>query len=257
MPPPFVKATPEQPELPGFEGLDEERRLLEKRADRRLRSGLQAQLSAALPEGTTPETVSGAEQRAIAASGPLRDGLYASLVEGAMLGADIARQQVEATGIAVDWTLVNAGAREWARQYAGQLINDLNETTARVLREAIAGWIDNELTYDDLLKEIGDAFGPERAERIASTEITRAYANGSRLGWQQSGVITEMTWATAQDERVCPICGALEGQVVKVEGGQFVHPGGEGKERWAGTVYPEPPAHVRCRCWLRPVVRWV
>ena len=240
------KATPEQPELPGFEGLDDERRLLERRAARRIKEGLAAQLAAALPEGTTEQTVAGAEQRAIAANQVLRDGLYSSLVEGALLGVDIARQQVEVGGISVDWTLVNIGARDWAQQYAGTLVTQIDEVTARAIGKAVAGWIENTLTYDELLKQIGDLAGPERAERIASTEITRAYAEGSREAWAASGSITLMRWRTSQDERVCDVCGSLDGQVVQVIGGEFVHPGGEGLEKLAGTRYANPPAHPRC-----------
>ena len=229
-------------------------------------AGLRAQLAAALPEGTTEQTVMGAENRAIEASQTLRDAVYSSLVSAALLGTDTGRRQTEALmgvgkqdgfggSLSVDWTLVNAEAREWAREHAGELIVDLNETTARVLRNAIAEWIDNKLSYDDLLREIGDAFGPGRAKRIAETEITRAYAEANRLAWQRGGVITQMIWATANDERVCAICGALDDQVVSVEGGEFTHPGGEGdRARFEGTVYANPPAHPRCRCWLRPEV---
>lgn len=248
--------------MPGMDGLDDERRLLEKRAQRRIGKGLAAQLAAALPEGTTEDTVSGADLRAIAASGPLRDGLYASLVEGVLLGVDVGRRQTEArqgvgkdAGIGVDWTLVNAEAREWARFYAGQLVTGLDETTAKALRQALAEWIQNSLTYDELLKEIGEAFGPERAARIAETEITRAYAEGNRKAWKDGGVITEMVWRTANDERVCPECGALDGQIVAVEGGEFVHPGGEGREKLWGRTYNQPPAHPRCRCWIVPETR--
>lgn len=37
-------------------------------------------------------------------------------------------------------------------------------------------------------------------------------------------------WVTAQDERVCPECGPLDGLV------------------WESAVGPTPPLHVNCRC---------
>src|SRR6185369_17774692 len=101
--------------------------------------------------------VSGAEQRAIDASQPLRDALYAMLVDAVLLVTDTGRRQTETllgvaakavsdaynTAQGVDWALVNADAREWASQYAGQLVRGINETTTTVLRKGLAEWIDN------------------------------------------------------------------------------------------------------------------
>lgn len=85
--------------------------------------------------------------------------------------------------------------------------------------------------------------GEDRAEAIAITEITRAISRGEEFAAgliQKQGVLLECVWWTAQDERVCPICGELHGRI----------------ELFWVDEYPDgPPAHVRCRCRKRWRVR--
>lgn len=81
--------------------------------------------------------------------------------------------------------------------------------------------------------------GEDRAETIAITETTRAISIGEELAGivaKSQGVLLEAYWETAQDERVCPVCGALHGVA----------------EMYWVDEYPNgPPAHVRCRCRKR------
>ena len=89
------------------------------------------------------------------------------------------------------------------------------------------------------------AFGEQRAQMIAVTETTRAFAEGERqagleLKEKYPDVPVVKTWMTNEDERVCPICGGLDGQEVAID---------EAFE-FEGVEYPEPPAHPNCRCWM-------
>jgi hypothetical protein len=43
-------------------------------------------------------------------------------------------------------------------------------------------------------------------------------------------VVVWTVWRTAADERVCPVCGPLDGM------------------EWPSDVGPQPPAHPNCRC---------
>jgi SPP1 gp7 family putative phage head morphogenesis protein len=77
---------------------------------------------------------------------------------------------------------------------------------------------------------------------IAVTEITRAYAEGQRLAgealrqeWPDARVTK--TWFTNNDDRVCEICAPLDGKTVALDD-EF------------GMDIQQPPAHVRCRCWI-------
>jgi SPP1 gp7 family putative phage head morphogenesis protein len=81
----------------------------------------------------------------------------------------------------------------------------------------------------------------QRAEAIARTETATALNNGRMELWTQlqaeGGLPHDQKhkWITAEDERVCNICGPLDGKTVLI-GQPF--PGG----------YSGPPAHVMCRC---------
>ena len=161
---------------------------------------------------------------------------------------------------------------EWLDSYSFELIRDLDQTTQDALRGAIQRWAQNGLPLGDLVDELVTLgiWSRERAELIASTEITRAYAQGQIRAWQQTGVVRSMRWNTANDERVCPICGPLggleigedgaipgsigqqlAGGIVTELGSPFLHPGGNGRAgRFEGRTYEAPPAHPRCRCWV-------
>lgn len=88
----------------------------------------------------------------------------------------------------------------------------------------------------------------ERARRIASTEMQEAIHEGERQFWVQAAERGEVNrsqmrkrWFTVQDDRVCPICEPMHGQIQKFD--DNFH-GGEG---WQGG---RPPAHLQCRCFL-------
>ena len=79
-----------------------------------------------------------------------------------------------------------------------------------------------------------------RALVIARTEIIRAHAEGQldsleMMGVEEVGVMVE--WATAGDDRVCPLCLPQEGQVYKIDQAR-------------GMI----PLHPNCRCAWIPVV---
>lgn len=90
-----------------------------------------------------------------------------------------------------------------------------------------------------------------RGYNIARTELAFAYNQGSYEGTKQAqekGYMGETVkvWCTADDERVCQICGALEGSQVAMDA-DF-----EFDTKLAGPANPTirrvPPAHPSCRC---------
>ena len=89
----------------------------------------------------------------------------------------------------------------------------------------------------EMTKEIS-ALTQSRAMMIARTEIIHAHAEGQldafeKLGVLQLGVKAE--WVTAGDDRVCPQCLPLEGQIFTVEEAR-------------GKI----PLHPNCRCSWTP-----
>lgn len=155
--------------------------------------------------------------------------------------------------ITVDWTRPNENAQAWARQYSFDLVRGLQDTTqAQVqanianLQKDISDFFERPTTLSQLRGNIGkyipdwqDRLGhvwssTERAEMIATTEVTRASVQGDldSVNFLKSDYGIDMipVWQTSRDEKVCPICSPLHN---KRQGDNWTDP---------------PPAHVNCRC---------
>lgn len=171
-----------------------------------------------------------------------RDALRQALIEGVDLGVKTADGQFKGIGFGFDYTLVNKDARQWADNYSYELVSGISETTQAHLRQTIKQWIDNGLPLRNLKRELAPIFGRDRAELIAVTEVTRAYAEGNRIAYGASGVVEEIIWRTSNDERVCPVCGPLADRFAPLKTG------------FAGVRTGFPPAHPRCRCWIVPKI---
>jgi SPP1 gp7 family putative phage head morphogenesis protein len=143
--------------------------------------------------------------------------------------------QASKLGLAVDFDLVNTAVLERAGTFTNEWWAALERSTREGLRKAIQANIETGAPLRTLIKDIEPLFGKARAKVIASTEVTRLYAEGNREAYASAGV-EEVEWRTVNDALVDPICEALDGQRSSVGGGQT------------------PPAHPNCRCWLAPVV---
>ena len=143
------------------------------------------------------------------------------------------------TGISFDPAIINQEALRWARTYSQELVQGLTNTTRNQISEAVSAFIQTPgMTIGDIESLIEPAFGPVRAQIIAATETTRAYAMATNevqalLQQETPTLETVQVWNTMQDELVCPICGPLEGAPKSV---------------WEAEFPNGPPAHPNCRC---------
>ncbi len=86
-----------------------------------------------------------------------------------------------------------------------------------------------------------EALGRQRAQVVARTELITSSNAGQHAAWNEAraqGLITgteRKVWETAEDERVCPICMALDGEQV-----------GLNELFSEGIMFPPP--HPQCRC---------
>jgi SPP1 gp7 family putative phage head morphogenesis protein len=76
-----------------------------------------------------------------------------------------------------------------------------------------------------------------RLESIARTEVSRAMTEAELNGYERSEVVERVEWATAEDERVCPICEPKDGKTYTLDEAR-------------GLI----PIHPMCRCDFIPVV---
>ena len=131
---------------------------------------------------------------------------------------------------------------------------EITDTTRRRLRRALIEWVEEPTTFPHLVQRFTQIVNdPARAEVIAATEVTRAFAEGTHRCYIQAGV-RAMRWYTAQDERVCPICGPLHGTIVGIND-MFSNalPASQQIAR-ADLSFARPPAHSRCRCGIGAVI---
>ena len=94
----------------------------------------------------------------------------------------------ESVGGGADWAGVNTEAAQWARKYVGKLIGNVTDTTKKGVREAVANWVETGAKLPDLVDSLAPQFGKQRAELIASTEVTRTYDEANDLTRQSVGL---------------------------------------------------------------------
>ncbi|HLE03061.1 MAG TPA: hypothetical protein VI729_00385 [Anaerolineales bacterium] len=153
-----------------------------------------------------------------------------------------AEAALEVSPVGVDWVVVNQRAVTWANQYGYDLVQGLTGTQRDLTREAVGNFFSQNQTLSQLRDRLEGAFGPIRADMIATTEVTRAATEGERALVNlltEQGLAFRDIWETSADELVCPRCAPLDGQERGPTG--YIHPD--------GTVYDGPPdPHPRCRC---------
>ncbi len=174
--------------------------------------------------------------------GGFRDALAQMLQETASLGVQATVSKLHGVGIGFNWQLANLRAAEWANTYSYELVHGINETSRRVIGDALAAWVESGEGLEALIAQLESTFGPVRAEMIAVTEATRAYSEGSFAGYEQAGLRRRppeadrppahprcrcwpgvqqehdgswsYVWFTARDEQVCAICGPRHETVI-------------------------------------------
>lgn len=253
--------------MPGEDGSDKEREKLERKHTELIYRALQQLMHKVVPAGTTVDNITPEEavNRYREHESILRDAMVAMLTDGAMLGADVGRAQVDwlmgvgkaATITGVDWDLINEdvlawvmgggalGGNQFGQGYANAVTAAMATTSERQLRTLIGEWVRNDLTYRQLVDDLSrTVFSRSRAEMLSVTEITRSFFRGNIESWRRYG-ITRFRMRTAFDERVCGLCGPMNGQEVELDG-PLVHPD-------SGAQYFGLPIHPRCRCFASPV----
>lgn len=144
------------------------------------------------------------------------------------------------------------------KQWRAQFETELDDLTIEI-RRAIGQGVINGEGIDDVMRRVASSMGVSTDRRrgmVGSAERRGYRANFNRVQVITRTVINQMSnagaidayransdilsgyeWLTAEDERVCPECEALDHQVFSFHS----------KE--------QPPAHPNCRCTVIPVIK--
>jgi SPP1 gp7 family putative phage head morphogenesis protein len=158
-------------------------------------------------------------------------------------------------------------ARLYTRTYdnLASVTTDAVPLVRNILSAGLAGGTNPREMARRLTNEI-ETLQKTQAEVLARTEIINSYSTSSLARFDRAGtnqVKVSGEFATADDQRVCPICDALEGNIYstdEVREGTFEfdaeesdHP--DAVPSMSGEYRIQPPVHPVCRCCLYPVVR--
>jgi SPP1 gp7 family putative phage head morphogenesis protein len=216
---------------------------IEQRSAEEINKGFQSMLSDMFPDGAaddSPEKIAARVKKNTRANGKVKAALIKALQESTDLGVSFSVKQLgDSVAVGFDWTLVLSEARDWAQKYAGELIKQIDETSKAHVQAHVARWFDEGKPLQSLINDLTPLFGENRAQLIAVTESTKAAAMGQQMSLAASGVCNTIIWAAVGDELVCSVCGPRDGTTSPLD-----------KPNFDGIGLP--PAHPRCRCFIRP-----
>lgn len=149
-----------------------------------------------------------------------------------------------------------------------ELLQDVTEDMSREIRDELTEGLRDGDHSSKIASEISDRVqkvGKHRATVISRTEVINAYSEGSLQQYKDvdvEQVTLEAEVLTAQDERVCEICKAVEAMGVfsldRIENGvvskEQLQTYADDDVSLPDTRWnPKPPIHPQCRCTLLPV----
>lgn len=149
------------------------------------------------------------------------------------------------------FTLIDKDALDFMVNYDLVLAGDIRRELADGIKHTVLSGIVTGKGTDDIVRDLGRVIEDKesfrhagsrvftkaqyRMEMIARTEVLRAHNQGRIKFYGEVGV-RKLEWMTVQDERMCPICGDLDGRVFDIDS------------------FPSQPAHPNCRCCALPIV---
>jgi hypothetical protein len=140
---------------------------------------------------------------------------------------------------------VNDRAVDWAEENAADLVTGIEDATRDMLRSTIASGLADGMTAEEIASSIEDgyAFGEERSQLIAETEIASANSEGALAGYEEAaneGISVKKSWLILDD--ACDDCQ------------ENADAGAIDLDEMFPTGDDAPPAHPNCRCVLVPEV---
>jgi hypothetical protein len=134
------------------------------------------------------------------------------------------------------------------RAQLGDLVGNLNATTAKAVKAALQAAVDQGLSLSEITTQLAalPEFTPARALMVARTEVGKSYNAGADLAYKalaDEGIRVKKTWLARPDAR--PEHRAMDGQTVEVDG-VFTSPDGHTAKHPGGFAVAR--LDINCTC---------
>jgi len=156
---------------------------------------------------------------------------------------------------------INPGVTKALSEHRYGMVNGVNSTIVKNLREKLAAGMEASESLRDLRDRVQEVFvglGNYGAERIARTETIWAWNEGAKQGYKQSGVVEKLQWVSSGDQRSCDFCLDMDGAIIGIDNSFFDKGDSyEVNDRELDFEYEKidhPPLHPNCRCCIVPVI---
>ena len=183
-----------------------------------------------------------------------RSGIYRGIEEFAAAQMpfykDLSPQGINKLTTSV-FTLMDTDALDFIVNYNLVLVGDVHRELSDNIKKTILSGITTGKGVEGIVSDMGKVIKNKesflhagskvfskaqyRMETIARTEILRAHNQG-RIKFHRQVGVQKLEWMAMKDERMCPVCGGLDGKVFDID------------------EFPSQPRHPLCRC--TNVVTW-
>lgn len=151
--------------------------------------------------------------------------------------------------------------RLYTRTYSNLqgITEDMADSIREELTLALAEGVNPREAADRITNEVRDIQNT-RAETLARTETINAHSSAALDRFDRANVdgVAHGEWLAADDDRTCPVCRHLDGEVFRISemrSGTFEFEAPEGvPDHYSGTYRLKPPCHPNGRCSVQPVL---
>ena len=159
---------------------------------------------------------------------------------------------LDSLGVGIGFDISDPRAVLFLRDYAGERIKGIGDTTRSALGDALAEAFERGARFEDIVKAIRAVMGDatrSRAENIATTETTHAIGGAGQIAMEDAGV-ERKRWITSRDHLVRPTHKSLDGQTRPVDEA-FAAQNISGM--YPGAMSGGASNNARCRCFVAAI----